>query len=145
MTQMNDKEKPDSTSIPPPASPPPPKLSADALRLIEHFLQVQSQEIETRQQEITAREKESENAHQYALKSLEVQADNLEKDRQHKRTVYRDRLLFATVSILVLAIFLTIALFLNKDQIAIEIVKAIVYLAVGGLGGYAYHQLRSKQ
>ncbi len=46
--------------------------------------------------------------------------------------------------VLLLAIFLSLALFLNKDQIAIEIIKIIDLLFAGGLGGYAIGRQQPK-
>ena len=34
-------------------------------------------------------------------------------------------------------LFLGAALYFNKDQIAYEIIRAIIYLSAGGLGGYS--------
>lgn len=47
--------------------------------------------------------------------------------------------------IIVFFIFLGGALYLNKEQIALEIIKAIIFLASGGIGGYAYGKSTNKQ
>jgi hypothetical protein len=45
---------------------------------------------------------------------------------------------------LVLAGFLVYALHTNKDQIALEIIKAIGFIAAGGMGGFAIGRYRSQ-
>jgi hypothetical protein len=54
-------------------------------------------------------------------------------------------MVFAGIVVLVLAGFVAYALHLNKDQIALEIIKAIAFLAAGGMGGYAIGRYRSSQ
>jgi hypothetical protein len=52
-------------------------------------------------------------------------------------------LLVAFLSLL-LAAGISYALYLNKDQLVMEFLKAILFIVTGGLGGYSLKQVREK-
>jgi len=81
--------------------------------------------------------------YKYAAEVVAAQAKDRQDERDHRRKVQRERMIFAGVMVLVLAFFVGYALHLNKDQIALEIIKAIAFLAAGGMGGYALGRYRS--
>jgi hypothetical protein len=53
------------------------------------------------------------------------------------QALQRDRLIFAGVMSILLIAFISYALYLNKDQVALEVLKALIFLFAGGIGGYA--------
>lgn len=105
--------------------------------LINRFIELQTQEISVRREELGLKKQEIANTHEYAKMALEAQVQDLGDSRKHSKSTRRDRLIFAGFIVILLGAFIVYALYLGKDQIAIEILKAIVYLLAGGLGGYA--------
>jgi hypothetical protein len=85
------------------------------------------------------------NDHEITKKSLEAQLDDRDKQRQFDQTARRDRLIFSGGMVLLLVAFVFYALYLNKDQIVIEVLKALIFLAAGGLGGYSLKKTREKK
>lgn len=57
----------------------------------------------------------------------------------------RDRLIFAGVMSVLLIAFIFYALHLNKDQVVLEVLKCLIFLFAGGLGGYALGKARDKK
>ena len=104
---------------------------------VDLFLQNQAQEITLRREEIELKRDQAQQNFEYANKALTAQLE----DRERERTfTYKDRhgaRMFLGSMVFLLALFLSIALFLDKDQIAIEIIKIIGLLFAGGIGGYA--------
>jgi len=48
------------------------------------------------------------------------------------------------MSVLLIA-FIFYALHLNKDQVVLEVLKCLIFLFAGGLGGYALGKARDKK
>jgi hypothetical protein len=65
--------------------------------------------------------------------------------RKHYQTDRRDRLIFAGFVVLLLIAFIAAAMYMNQIDIAKEVVKAIIYLVAGGLGGYSYASQKRKK
>jgi cation transport ATPase len=107
-------------------------------QLIEQFLTNQAEELRLRAKEIEAEKQKDQNGYQYASKSLELQAEDRKNGRHW--THQNRKLVAITVVLCVLLIVALVvaAMFLNKDQIALEIIKAIVYIGVGVIGGYGF-------
>ena len=55
----------------------------------------------------------------------------------HLRTSRRDHMIFAAVILLLILGFCIVAMFLGKEQIALEVVKAGIFISAGGGAGYA--------
>jgi hypothetical protein len=116
-----------------PQNPPPPDPA-----LINRWLTVQERELMLRTEELALRKQADNNAFEYSKAALDANVKDREAERGHAKITIKYGYIFASVIIIGLFIFLGVALFLNKEQIAMEIVKAIIYLAVGGMSGYAY-------
>ena len=84
-------------------------------------------------------------SYKYASEVVQAQVKDREDERIHLRETRRDKLFFAILIIVILAGFLVYALHANKDQIALEIIKAIAFLGAGGLGGYAIGRYKAYQ
>ena len=113
--------------------------------LIRQFLHLQAQEINLRFEQINLQKQSITNSHEYAQKSLEADLVDFDRERKHTRTIGRDRMVFAGFVVLVFAAFITIALYLNKDQVAMEVIKTLGTLLIGGLGGYSIARLKPKK
>ncbi len=112
--------------------------------LLIQLLRNQAQEIAIRQQELALENRRIANDHELTQKSIEAQVGDRDKQRQFDQTARRDRLIFSGGMALLLVAFVFYALYLNKDQIVIEVLKALIFLAAGGLGGYSLKKARDK-
>lgn len=106
--------------------------------LLERFINVQEQEVVLRGQELDLRKQNDANAHEYAKAALEANVKDREAERSCMKDTMKYRYIFAGLIIFFLIILFCLALFLNKDAIVMEIIKAIMFFGTGGIGGYAY-------
>lgn len=107
------------------------------VRLAERVLEVQAAQVELQKQNITE-------GYKYAADLITAQAGDRANEREHRRQVQRERMIFAGIIVLLLAGFVGYALYLNKDQIALEIIKAMAFIAAGGMGGYAIGRYQAR-
>lgn len=111
---------------------------------LDLFLQNQVREIELRHEEIDLRRQESRQSFEYANKALEAQLEDRGRDRAIAYKGQRDARILVAALTLLLVVFLGVALLLDKDQIALEIVKVIGLLFAGGISGYALGRQQAK-
>ena len=99
-------------------------------------LNIKNKELDLKKQEIDLKKQEDDHAFEYSREALHAQTgDNSNKrDYFSKKRKHRYYFIFA-VSIIV-ALVVCYALHLNKDHIALEIIKAIAFTGIGGAGGY---------
>ncbi len=119
-----------------------PAVDQDVLR---QFVENQAQELYIRQQEQVLRETEINNTHEYSLKLLDAQLIDRDRESESIRRNLRTTGTVLTVIVLAIIAGMCYALFLNKDQIVIELVKAIVLILAGGMGGYSIKALKTKK
>jgi hypothetical protein len=105
-------------------------------RMIDQFLQNQSRELDLRTQELDMQRQSGDQAHHYAIESLAVQERVLQAELSSNRQQRRDWFILIGACVLVVAGFLAFAVWKDKDQVVMEIFKALMYVVVGG-GGYA--------
>ena len=105
--------------------------------LLEQFLKNQSKELDLRVKELDLQRQADAHNYQYAQSSLDLQAKDRESSRVHLLSSRKTSYIFALIMFVLLAFILCYALYLNKDQIAMEIIKAAIFIISGGAGGYA--------
>ncbi len=105
--------------------------------LIERFIDIQEKELVIRTQEIDLKKQSDNNAHDYAKAALDANIKDRTEERKHAADVIKLRYIFSGIIIVGLIIFLGFALSQDKDQIVMEIIKAIMFFCTGGIGGYA--------
>ena len=113
--------------------------------LIKQFLDNQTRELQVRQEEVALNRQQLTHSVDYAKEALNAQAADRKHSREEKRRGQRERMIFGVVFVVLLAVFLSYALYLGKDKIVEEGLKAIVYLGAGALGGYSARTLRDKE
>lgn len=96
----------------------------------------QAREIEVRASELTIQQKANERGFEFATRSMEAQAKDRSEQRIHQRSTLKMVGIFVSITFLIVSALIAIALYLGKDTLVLEIVKAIMYLAAGGAGGY---------
>ncbi|MDD2367360.1 MAG: hypothetical protein PHN84_14470 [Desulfuromonadaceae bacterium] len=127
---MSGKQNNNLPASRPSSHPPDPEL-------IGLFLKNQTKELEIREQELVLRKQADNNSFQFAQKSLDAQVTDRTAEREHvtKNRIYL--MYFAAFVIVAVVGFLGFALHNGKDAIAMEIIKAILYIVTGSSGGYA--------
>jgi hypothetical protein len=115
------------------------KPSEEALlRFAERLLENQVAQIGLQKQDLTE-------GYKYSTELLTAQTKGRQNEREHRRELQRERMIFAGIIVLLLTVFVRYALYLNKDQVALEIIKVIALIAAGGMGGYALGRYRPRQ
>ena len=112
--------------------------------LLERFLQLQENELAVRQEELSIRKQETANSHEFSKKGLDAQLEDRQRERQANQKSRRDRLVFAGFVVLVLVAFIVFALYMNKDAIALEIIKGAIFLISGYFAG-RFHQKKTDE
>ena len=105
--------------------------------VLNRYIDLQFSEAESKKEEIEFRKLEESHAFEYASTALKTQADDRKDERGHIGRIINKTYILAGLIILMFTIFLIIALFLNKEQIVMEIIRAVVYILTGGAGGFA--------
>lgn len=112
--------------------------------VLRQILDNQANDIITSQTEQELRRLEIETIHEYSLKLLDGRLLDNQREREHQRSMnITGGLLVAFLSLL-LAAGICYALYLNKDQLVMEFLKAILFLVTGGVGGYSLKTVRDK-
>ena len=111
---------------------------------IEKWIENQSKEIENRQREIELQKQTDDHNFEYAKLALNAQAEDSESERTHKSQQHTRNLIFIGLMTTALIGFLVYSLHTGKDQVALEIIKAAIFIASGGAGGYAWGVRKSQ-
>lgn len=111
--------------------------------LIDAFLRNQGKELELRARELDLQHQTDSHNYQYATAALEMQAQDRADTRANNYQSKKMTLWFAGGVTFLVVFFLGFALYMGKDLVAMEVIKAIIFLISGGSGGYALG--RSKQ
>jgi len=106
--------------------------------LLERFLSVQEQELLMRGKELELQQQNNNNAHIYANAALQANKEDRESARNHEIKINKNRYVFCGIALICLFILIGFALYMNKDKIVMEALKAVLYFSTGGIGGYAY-------
>jgi hypothetical protein len=126
-----------------PHEPHPLELTQDP-DLLRRILDNQANDIITRQTDQEIKRREIETGHEYSLKLLDVQLMDKQRDREYlKSTNINSSIVVGFLGVLLAAAF-CYALYLNKDQVVMEFLKAVVFLVTGGVGGYSLKAVKDK-
>ena len=110
--------------------------------LFKEFLDNQSKELELKSSEIDLKRQEDEHSFKFAQQALAAQLGDRKEQRNFYLKSRKSGYVFATIIGVLFIAFLVFALAIGKDQVALEIIKAIIFLATGSAGGYAIGKLR---
>jgi hypothetical protein len=105
--------------------------------LLGQFFQNQAKEIELRQNELNLKKQEDDHNFEFAKSALQVKATDRDAEREHDRETQKNRFIFITIVILVIASLTGYALAIGKENFAMEIIKAVIFIIGGGAGGFA--------
>jgi cation transport ATPase len=114
------------------------------IELFKQFIEYQNKELAIKSEENQLNDKELDRNFQLAKMQMQEIASDRKDDRQSNQQTLTKVLGFSAVVVLTLAGFLGYAMNLGKDAIALEIIKAIIYLVAGAFGGYSTGLTRGK-
>lgn len=112
--------------------------------LLNKWFDVQTQEMRLQADRLKLEEKELINNHDIAKITIDKQAIDRNQQREFVKQCRKDTFLFISGISGLIAVLIISALWLGKDQIAMEIIKDIIFLLSGGAGGYAIGKNKSK-
>jgi hypothetical protein len=109
----------------------------DRLVVINKFLDIQYKELEIKTKEIESNDKQIGGNLEIAKLQMQLVAQDLSSSRADNQKTLTKYLVFSSSAVLMLVILLAIAFYLGKDEIAFEIIKAIIFIGTGLFGGYS--------
>lgn len=104
--------------------------------MVQRFLEIQSEEIKLRKQELEIRAQESKHNASYAEKALEAQAADRIDGRKHETRMARDRLIFAAIVIVLVIVLSVVALVFDQADLVKMLVQTLSSLFIGMFGGF---------
>ena len=117
---------------------------SDPQEPLRQILDTQAGDIVSSQIEQELRRRQVEIAHEYSLKIVEAKLLDKQREREHQRSMNTSSGMFVAFLSLLLTAGICYALYLNKDQLVMEFLKAILFIVTGGLGGYSLKLVRDK-
>jgi len=114
------------------------------IELMRQLIENQSKELGIRAQELELQKQQDRHGFEYSQKALELKAKDQINSRDHQLGMRKTVTRIVMITIAALALIVTFALWKDKDQVAIEVIKAVVYVATGAFGGYGVASARAK-
>lgn len=105
--------------------------------LFSRILTNQERELELRAKELELRKQNDCHGYEYSKAALSVQADDAKDERIHRRKMMITAAVVVSILFLSLVGFMLYCVSAGKEQVAMEIIKAVIFLFSGGAGGYA--------
>jgi hypothetical protein len=121
-----------------------PKDRTPPAELIQVFLTNQGKELELKAQELALNQQSDKHSFEYAKTALDASMKDREASRTHSLRQSKTIFLFVFAIFVSGAVFLGFTMYSGKDAIAMEIIKATIFLISGGSGGYAVGRSRKK-
>ena len=128
-------------SVPDPSSSPENQEGISS-SLFKEFLDNQSKELELKSNELNLKKQEDEHSFQFAQQALSAQIEDRKEQRGFHLKTRKLVYIFATIVSVLFIAFLVFTLAMGKDQITMELIKAVIFIATGSVGGYAIGKLR---
>ena len=106
-------------------------------KMFQQFLELQKLEYDVKLKEMEVAKQQNADAVALDQAALQAQASDRQNQRQFILQYSRNSYTFCLLCGVLIVGLIVGALAMNKDQVAFEIIKAILYLGAGGVGGYA--------
>ena len=110
----------------------------------EQFFELHLKDLEIRKRELENKRIQFENNFEYAKNSLRIQMEENKSMREIERKREKNLL---TIIVIVISLFFTLimlSMFMNKDELLIEMAKVVGYIFGGGVTGYGLGLQKSK-
>lgn len=121
----------------------PPVINNDVLK---QFFDNQRMELELRKENIQLQKDQLNYSHQYAMKALEAQREDLADQRKNEQKTQSKNIWIVLIIIISLLGFIAFCLWIDKDEVVKEVIKFLMYSAPFSVGGYyfGYHKGKNK-
>lgn len=129
---------PDKKNLPSKVDPEEQHPPTESDGLIKQFLENQSRELGLRSEELVLKKQQEQNAFAYGKEALGGKLSDRREQRGHLKSIRKMTLMFAGGVIFLLVLLIGYALHVGKDAVALEIIKALVFVSGGALGGYGF-------
>jgi hypothetical protein len=112
---------------------------------MQQFVENQKQELTLRAQELDLNKQKDNNSFAFAREALKAQSEDRVHERDCTRKTRRDVLWLILAAVIVVAAVVVIALWRDKEQVAMEIIKDGMLFITGGAGGYGISQAKKRE
>jgi hypothetical protein len=112
--------------------------------LINKFLDTQNRELDIRLQEVKNNTLSLQQNAEQAKHGLSLHAEDRKGEREHRSGMLKNVLLTVCFLAILLAAFLAYAMYSGNSTIVTEVIKALAFLAAGGVGGYGASKLEKR-
>lgn len=112
--------------------------------VVKKLLENQAKELELKAIELTLQKQQDDHGFEFGKAALLAKIEDRKLQRNHQLSVKKSTYILVTILALIISAIIFYALYSNNSPIAMEIIKAIVYLIGGGLGGYGVAKVSNK-
>ncbi len=117
-----------------------PQLSPD---LVQQLITNQTRELELRTSDLVLQQQKDNNAFAFGKEALAAKATDLKDQRRHQFFKMVATFIFIAFLVLLTVVLIAYALANGKDAMALEIIKAVIYVGGGAVGGYGIGRARA--
>lgn len=110
-----------------------PQLTPD---IVGQLLENQSKELQLKANELSLQKQLDDHNYEFSKQALGTQAQDRKEQREHDKYLKKGKYILTFLLAFLVSAIIIVALYLGKDTVAIEIIKAICFVIAGGLGGY---------
>jgi D-ribose pyranose/furanose isomerase RbsD len=114
-------------------------------KILDTILNNQSKELELKAKEINLKSSQDKNQLDFAKESLKSKIEIQKSNLSHVAKVKTMRYILSAVIVVVIASIIIYSLATGNAKFAEETIKALVFLAAGGFGGYGIKSIKSQQ
>jgi hypothetical protein len=133
------------SAIQPASQSHPPLVPQLSPELVQQLINNQARELELRTADLALQQQKDNNAFAFGKEALAARADDLKDQRKHDFKKRISGYIFIAVLVVTAVALIAYALHMGKDAFATELIKAVIYLGGGGLGGYGIGRARSRK
>jgi multisubunit Na+/H+ antiporter MnhG subunit len=108
------------------------------------LLENQAKELELKAIELALQKQQDDHGFEFGKAALLAKIEDRKLQRNHQLSVKKSTYVLVTILALIVSSIIIYALYSNNSPIAMEIIKAIVYLTGGSLGGYGVAKAGAK-
>lgn len=129
------------------ASPKTPEHENEAVpyELLEKFLDIQQEEVKQKALETQIAAQNADNNFKYAMHAADLQSQDSAHDRELKLALRKTSLSYGVAFAALTVIVISVAMWLDKEQFVVELVKVLIYGGGGMLIGNFYQKAKQRE
>lgn len=113
--------------------------------LIKDLVANQTRDLELRAQELDLQRQQDNHSFAFSQNALNAQLEDRNEQRKYETSLLKIRVFLIIVLFMLIASVIVFCLWKDKDTVAMEIIKALVYICSGGLGGYGIKAMENRK